>query len=134
MWSSTPSIPRVMIMMTALFFSISEIDFNVMNEGLRKEITTHRTINTMNRLASRESVIFFMIDLFSFMFPVPPYLDFSMASSRMPSCVASPRFNSPVTFPLHMTMIRSLIPRISGISEEIRMIAYPFFARSPMIW
>ena len=72
--SSTPSIPRVMIMMTALFFNISEIDFNVMKEGLRSEITIQRTISTISRLASRESVIFFKTDLFSFIFPVSPLL------------------------------------------------------------
>ena len=131
--SSTPSIPSVMIMITALFFSISDIDFSVMNEGLLNEMTTQRIIKTIRRLASREPVIFFQIDSFSFIFPISSYFDFSIASSRIPSWVASSRFSSPVTFPPHITTILSLMPRISGISEEIRIIAYPSFARSPMI-
>ena len=46
-----------------------------------------------------------------------------MASSRIFSWVASARLSSPVTRPSHMTTIRSHIPKISGISEEIMMMA-----------
>ena len=58
-----------MIMITALFFNISEIDFAVMKEGLFAVIAIQRTIRTISRLASREAVIFFKIDFFSFIFP-----------------------------------------------------------------
>ena len=55
----------------------------------------------------------------------PPFVvePFSMAKSSIFSWVASSRFSTPVMRPLHMTTIRSAMPRISGISEEISMMA-----------
>ena len=44
---------------------------------------------------------------------------------RIFSCVASARESSPTLSPSCMTMIRSLIPRTSGNSDEIMMIALP---------
>ena len=44
---------------------------------------------------------------------------------RIFSWVASPRESSPTLSPSCMTMIRSLIPRTSGNSDEIIMIALP---------
>src|ERR1700693_2307516 len=44
---------------------------------------------------------------------------------RIFSCVASARESSPTLSPSCMTKIRSLIPRTSGSSEEIIMIALP---------
>src|SRR6185503_253300 len=46
------------------------------------------------------------------------------------SCVASPRPRMPASAPPRRTPTRSLIPRISGSSEEIIRIASPFSARS----
>ena len=47
------------------------------------------------------------------------------ASSRIASCVASARSSMPATVPPCITAIRSLMPRISGSSDEIIRIARP---------
>ena len=120
--SITPSIPRAMTMVTALFFSMSKIDLGVKKDGLITVTIAKSRIRITASSASREPVIFFKTDFFSIYlapFPVP----FSIAISRILSCVASSRDSSPVFRPLHITMILSAIPKISGISEEIRMIA-----------
>ena len=51
-----------------------------------------------------------------------------VAARMMLSCVASLRSNSPPTLPSCMTSTRSLMPRISGSSEEIMMMALPSWA------
>ena len=54
------------------------------------------------------------------------------AQFRIFSSVASARVNSPAMRPSRMTMTRSLMPRISGSSEEIIRMAAPRFTSSPM--
>src|SRR6516225_7090831 len=56
--------------------------------------------------------------------------DGSRASDRTRDCVASLRERTPAIFPPRITAIRSLIPRTSGSSDEIMMIAIPCSARS----
>src|SRR5262249_11111708 len=51
---------------------------------------------------------------------------------RRPSCVASARGSTPAIRPARITAILSLIPRISGISEEIMRMATPSRASSTM--
>ncbi len=48
-----------------------------------------------------------------------------LAATMMSSWPAVPRLNSPVMRPPDMTMILSLILRISGISDEIMMMPIP---------
>ena len=54
------------------------------------------------------------------------------ASSRIASWVASARSSVPATVPPCITAIRSLMPRISGSSDEIIRIAMPRAASSPI--
>ena len=48
-----------------------------------------------------------------------------VAYVRIWSCVASSLINSPVILPSHITMIRSLIPITSGISEDTNITPIP---------
>src|SRR5439155_3958577 len=59
-------------------------------------------------------------------------LGWPSASARIFSCVASARFSVPITVPPRRTVMRSLMPRISGSSDEIIRMAIPWAASAPM--
>ena len=118
--SMTQSMPRAINIVNVLFRKICPRFVGERKEGLKIEMITSITIRTITRLASREPVIFFKIDFCSIYAPSLPLC--SMASSRIFSWVTSSLSRQPVTRPWHITYILSLIPRISGISEDISMI------------
>ena len=64
--------------------------------------------------------------------PLPRVTPEAMESSR--SSVASPPATSPTTRPWRMTTMRSLMPMISGRSDEMSRTPRPSSASSPMSW
>ena len=74
--SITQSIPSAITIVTALFFSISIMDFGVRKDGLMTVTTAKSRIRIPTRSISREPVIFFKADFlsiiyspFQFLFP-----------------------------------------------------------------
>jgi glucan phosphoethanolaminetransferase (alkaline phosphatase superfamily) len=89
------------------------------------------------RMTRKMTIALLLMKLFSFLesivvFSYPRYM-YCAASAMIFSCVASLPSTKPLTLPSHMTMMRSLMPISSGISDEIMMMDFPCFARSAMI-